>query len=69
MGYAEKRGDYWRGRYKLSPGKYDTVKDANGATVRFRTKREAEQAANDAEAKVRAGARSAPGTQRITFGQ
>jgi integrase len=68
LGYAEKRGDYWRGRYKLAPGKYGTVKDETGATVRFRTKREAEQAANDAEAKVRAGRHRDPAAGRIRFG-
>ncbi|HEX6682620.1 MAG TPA: LacI family DNA-binding transcriptional regulator [Candidatus Limnocylindrales bacterium] len=67
MGYAEKRGDYWRGRYKLAPGKYGTVKDEQGATVRFRTKREAETAANDAESTVRSGSRK-PNVERITFG-
>ena len=69
MGYAEKRGDYWRGRYKVERGKYGTVIDASGATMRFRTKREAEQAANDAEAKVRAGAWRDPAAGRITFGK
>jgi integrase len=68
MGYAEKRGDYWRGRYKLAPGKYGTVKDAAGAVVRFRTRREAEQAANDAEGKVRAGTWRDLTAGRITFG-
>ncbi|MEH1055887.1 LacI family DNA-binding transcriptional regulator [Micromonospora sp. CPCC 206171] len=68
MGYAEKRGDYWRGRFKLGSGKYGTVVDSTGVTVRFRTKREAEQAANDAEAKVRAGARRDPTAGRMTFG-
>lgn len=69
MGYAEKRGDYWRGRYKIQPGKYGTVVDGFGATVRYRTKREAEQAANDAEAKVRAGTWRDPAAGRITFGE
>ncbi|MEV0715638.1 LacI family DNA-binding transcriptional regulator [Asanoa sp. NPDC050611] len=55
MGYAEKRGDYWRGRFKTSTGKYGTVHDPWGATARFRSRREAETAANDAEAQVRAG--------------
>jgi hypothetical protein len=36
--------------------------------MRFRTKREAEQAANDAEAKVRAGATVDPAAGRVTFG-
>jgi hypothetical protein len=68
VGYAEKRGDYWRGRYKLAPGKYGTVKDGTGATIRYRTKREAEQAANDAEAKVRAGMHRDPAAGRVPLG-
>jgi integrase len=68
MGYAEKRDDYWRGRYKLAPGKYGTVKDDTGATIRFRTKREAEQAANDKEAEVRAGKHRDPAAGRLLFG-
>ncbi|HEX8345166.1 MAG TPA: LacI family DNA-binding transcriptional regulator [Actinoplanes sp.] len=68
MGYAEKRGDYWRGRYKISPGQYGTVTDSSGATVRFRSRRDAEQAANDAEAKVRNGGRPTGSGGRITFG-
>jgi integrase len=67
MGYTEKRSDYWRGRFKLANGKYDTVKDNLGVTVRFRTKREAEQAANDAEAKVRAGVHRDPAAGRVSF--
>src|SRR5436190_6358826 len=68
MGFAEKRGDYWRGRYKTGPGRYATVQDSTGATVRFRTKREAERAANDAEANVRTGARPDPAAGRVKFG-
>jgi integrase len=69
MGYAEKRGDYWRGRYKISPGKYGTVASEDGATIRFRTKRDAEQAANDKEAKLRSGRWREPSTGRITFAE
>lgn len=69
MGYAEKRGTYWRARYKIERGKYGTVTDASGATARFRTKRDAENAANDAEAKVRSGAWRNPTAGRITFGE
>ncbi|MDM4721341.1 LacI family DNA-binding transcriptional regulator [Micromonospora sp. WMMA1363] len=69
MGYAEKRGDYWRGRYKIERGKYGTISDDDGETIRFRTKREAERAANDEEAKVRAGRRRDPAESRTTFGQ
>ncbi|MEU8406910.1 LacI family DNA-binding transcriptional regulator [Micromonospora sp. NPDC048842] len=69
MGYAENRGNYWRGRYKTTSGRYGTVSDATGGTVRFRTKREAERAANDEEAKVRASRLRDPAAGRITFGQ
>jgi site-specific recombinase XerC len=69
VGYAEKRGDYWRGRYKLGPGRYGTVKDSTAAVMRFRTRREAEQAADEAEAKVRAGKHRDPAAGRITFGE
>jgi integrase len=69
VGFAEKRTDYWRGRYKAGPGKYPTVTDANGQPMRFRTKREAEQAANDAEAKVRTGTAVDPAAGRVTFGE
>jgi integrase len=69
MGYAEKRGDYWRGRYKLGPGKYGTVCDAAGNTIRFRTRRDAKKAADDAEANVRSGAvQRDPAAGRTTFG-
>ncbi len=69
MGYAEKRGDYWRGRYKAAPNHYLTVVDGNGTTIRFRTRREAEQAANDAEARVRNGGRPPRSAGRITFAE
>ena len=69
MGYAEKRGNYWRGRYKIEPGKYGTVASDDGATIKFRTKRDAEKAANDAEAKVRARRWRDPSAGRITFGE
>ncbi|WP_158840935.1 LacI family DNA-binding transcriptional regulator [Saccharothrix deserti] len=68
MGFAEKRGDYYRGRYKIAPGKYGTVADATGATIRFRTKREAEQAANDEESKVRGGTWRDPAAGQTRFG-
>lgn len=68
MGYGEKRGDYYRGRYKIEAGKYGTVTDASGATARFRTKREAKQAADAEEVKVRAGEWVDP-ADIPTFGQ
>lgn len=69
MGYAEKRAGYWRGRYKIEAGRYGTVSNDRGETVRFATKREAKQAADDEEAKVRAGRWRDPGSGRITFGE
>src|SRR5215813_9679763 len=68
MGYAEKRGDYWRGRYKIALGRYGTVTDATGRTIRFRTKREAVTAADDEEAKVRSGTWRDPSAGELTFG-
>jgi integrase len=69
VGYAEKRGDYWRARYKIALGKYGTVSDDSGARIKFRTKREAEAAAADAEAQVRNGSRRGSIDGRLTFGQ
>jgi integrase len=67
MGYAEKRGNYWRGRYKRPDGGYGTVTGESGTTKRFRSKREAEQAANDEEASVRGGKWRDPTAGRMTF--
>lgn len=68
MGFAENRGTYWRGRYKISTGKYGTVADDSGEVIRFRTKREAKHAADAEEAKVRAGSWRDPAAGQITFG-
>jgi integrase len=68
LGYAENRGSYWRGRYKIAPNRYGTVCNDAGATIRFRTKREAQQAAEAEEAKVRAGSWRDPGAGQVTFG-
>ncbi|ALG05791.1 LacI family DNA-binding transcriptional regulator [Kibdelosporangium phytohabitans] len=68
MGYAEHRGTYYRARYKIAPGKYGTVQDAAGETIRFRTKREAEKAANNEEAKVRDQRRQAATPSQMSFG-
>ncbi|WP_426505383.1 LacI family DNA-binding transcriptional regulator [Dactylosporangium sp. McL0621] len=60
MGFAEKRsggGGYYRGRYKIAEGRYGTVQDEYGATIRFRTSRAATQAADAKEVEVRAGRR------------
>ncbi|SMD24188.1 LacI family DNA-binding transcriptional regulator [Lentzea albidocapillata] len=71
MGYAEKRtgkdGVYYRARYKIATGKYGTVQDATGATIKYRTKRDAEQAADDEEAKVRGGTWRDPATGKVPF--
>ncbi|GAA2666222.1 tyrosine-type recombinase/integrase [Actinoplanes palleronii] len=67
MGFAENRGSYWRGRYKAGPGSYLTVVDETGATVKFRSRRDAEQAANDAEARVRNGGRPPRAAGRTLF--
>ena len=69
MGYSEKRGTYWRGRYKVEAGRYGTVSNDRGETVRFTTKRAAKKAADDEEAKVRAGTWRDPVAARITFGE
>ncbi|MGX1884455.1 LacI family DNA-binding transcriptional regulator [Streptomyces sp. NPDC055287] len=68
MGFAENRGTYWRARYKISTGKYGTLTDASGNTVRFRTKREAKRAADAEESKIRSGEWKDPAAGQITFG-
>lgn len=63
MGYPEKRGKgaaaYYRGRYYDLDGKLQTVKDEFGDTVRFHRATDARKAANDAEADLRAGRKTA----------
>src|SRR3954463_16550314 len=68
MGYGEKAGDYWRGRYRLPSGKSATVKDPAGFVVRFRKKRGPERAANEAEAKHRTRPQWNPDSGREKFG-
>ncbi|MDT5039457.1 MAG: hypothetical protein QOE51_442 [Actinoplanes sp.] len=68
MGYAENLGSYWRGRYKEVSGKYATVRDGDGRPIHFRSRRDAERAANDAEAKARSGKRARATSDRLTFG-
>lgn len=68
MPYAEKRSNYWRGRYRLASGELRIVKDAEGKPIHFRGKREAERAAYEAEAKARAGVRRDPLAGRMKFG-
>lgn len=72
MGYAEKLGTgaaAWRARYKTADGTYATVKDEHGRGRRFRTRREAVQAADDEEARVRGGAWKDPAAGQVTFGE
>ncbi|MER5862082.1 LacI family DNA-binding transcriptional regulator [Kitasatospora sp. NPDC002040] len=68
MGYAENRGDYWRGRYKIAPKQYGTVKDENGRTRRFTTKRAAEKAAAVEEERVLT-VKPVTVVKRATFGE
>jgi integrase len=67
--YAEKLNGYFRARYQRADGKLDSVRDTAGKVVHFRTKRDAQNAAEDAEAKVRAGTWRAPVTSAVTFGE
>ncbi len=67
MGYAEKRGDYYIARFRAGPGRYPTVKGETGAAKRFRKKIDAERAADDEEATVRAGGWKDPAKGRMTF--
>ncbi|MFF5496299.1 LacI family DNA-binding transcriptional regulator [Streptomyces aquilus] len=69
MGFAEKRGNYWRGRYKTAPGKHLTVVDDNGKAIRFATKGEAQRAASEAENKYRRGDWRDPSLGQETFGE
>jgi hypothetical protein len=72
MGYAENAGSYWRGRYKISTGRIETVRDrVTGKPLHFDTKRDAKRAADRAEAESDVQeAQSLPTTKyRMTFGQ
>lgn len=73
MGYAEKRGSgagaYYLARFSDGHGKWPTVKNATGATVRYKRKRDADKAANDEEAKVRGGTWKDTSAGQITFGE
>lgn len=69
MGFAEKRGNYWRGRYKIAPGKHNTVVDNIGKAIKFATKREAKRAADEAEIKFRRGEWRDPTLGQETFGE
>jgi integrase len=72
MAYAERvpspRGDYWRGRYQDPAGRYLTVRDEEGNPLRFQRKNDAEKAADDKEAEVRAGDWIDPAAGEVLFG-
>lgn len=69
MGFAEKRGNYWRARYKTAPGKHNTIVDPTGKAIRFATKREAKRAADEAEMQFRRGDWRDPTAGQETFGE
>ncbi|MET8981003.1 LacI family DNA-binding transcriptional regulator [Streptomyces sp. NPDC004539] len=69
MGYAEKRSGYFRGRYKIAPGKYGTVSDESGRVIKFSTKREAKKAADAEELKIEQKTWKSPSTGLETFGE
>ncbi|MFI1589631.1 LacI family DNA-binding transcriptional regulator [Streptomyces halstedii] len=69
MGFAEKRGNYWRARYKTAPGKHLTVVDEQGKTIKFATKGEAQRSASEAENKYRRGDWRDPALGQETFGE
>ncbi|GAB2773435.1 hypothetical protein GCM10027091_05800 [Streptomyces daliensis] len=69
MGFAEKRGSYWRGRYKIAPGKHLTVVGEDGKALKYATKGEAKRAASEAENKYRRGDWRDPALGQETFGE
>lgn len=73
MGYAEKRGSgasiYYIARFSDGRGRWPTVKDDAGRALRYRTKRAAEQAAGDEEAKVRSRTWRDPNAGSELFGE
>jgi integrase len=72
LAYTEKRGRggsvYWIARYSDGQGRWPTVKDTTGRALRFKTRREADKAGEDEEAKVRGGTWHDPDAGRETFG-
>ena len=68
MGFAEKRGAYWRGRFKVAPGKYGTVSDSVGNVIKFANKRDAKKAADLAEANATQQGTRPRADLRIAFG-
>ncbi|WP_329119419.1 LacI family DNA-binding transcriptional regulator [Streptomyces sp. NBC_01465] len=69
MGFGEKRGNYWRGRYKIAPGKHLTVVGEDDKPLKFATKGEAQRAASEAENKFRRGDWRDPTLGQETFGE
>lgn len=73
MGYGEKvpspSGAYFRGRYKITAGKYGTVRDEAGDVIRYATKRAAKKAADEAEAGVRGGRHRDHAAGQAAFGE
>jgi integrase len=70
VGYAEKRNGYFLARFSDGRGKWPAVKDEHRRAIRYHTKREAERAADDEEAKVRGGQWKDPSAgQQLTFGE
>lgn len=67
VAFGHKTGSYYRGRYKVAPGKYESVRDRAGEVVRFRTKSEAKNAATAEEVKVREGRWRETSVVRTTF--
>lgn len=65
MAYAEKRGKYWRGRYKLPNGRYGSVSEDDDGQP-FRTKNAAKQFAAGLETDVRRQTFINPRDGRIT---
>lgn len=72
MGYAEKRGSgdsvYYLARFSDGTGRWPTVKDGVGAAARYRKRRDAEKAARDMEAEVRASRWRPPAGGQEAFG-
>ncbi|MFL4905599.1 LacI family DNA-binding transcriptional regulator [Streptomyces sp. MMS24-I2-30] len=69
MGYGEKRGNYFRGRYKNEKGKYGTLKDEHGYVIKFKSKPAAKKAADAEEAKIRAKVWKDPDKGLETFAE
>lgn len=69
MGFTEKRGNYWSGRYRIASGKHLTVVDESGKAIRFATKGVAQRAASEAENNCRRGDWRAPALGQEPFGE